>query len=550
MLALPGAVRAQNDEPLDCQMCHTDKATSLKASAHASLTCITCHAGIKVYPHPKSVPLPKCSDCHAKEAGEYEKSVHGQAAARGDQTAPTCAICHGDPHTLAKTHTWAFKKSIPKLCAMCHADIATQYGESIHGQGLARGSVDVPVCTTCHSAHLILAPTNPGSTVYPTHIRETCGQCHGNLQLARTYGLPANRLLTYDASFHGMASKEGSIVVANCASCHGIHLILPSSDPRSSINPKNLSETCGKCHPGAGKNFAIGPVHELPGAGNSIGSKAVGWVRLFYLIVIPLTIGLMFLHNLGDWLRKLARMRLRRAKQGAVVEPAGEGEIRMFGFERIQHILLLISFITLVWTGFALKYPDGWWAQIFLHWESQGRPVRGIGHRVAAVVFVAVAVIHLASLISSRRLRRHWKELWPRWSDVPQALQGFMFNLGLRRQAPKLPEHNYIQKAEYWAVVWGTIIMTITGVMLWAHNLVLEWLPRVFLDLATAIHLYEAILAGLAILVWHFYSVIFDPEVYPMDMSWLTGSGPIQRESDPPAPPDLPPAKEEPKAGK
>jgi cytochrome b subunit of formate dehydrogenase len=538
VLAFPGIARAQGGDPLDCQMCHTDKATSLKASVHASLACATCHAGIKVYPHPKSVPLPKCSDCHPKESGEYDKSVHGQAAASGNQAAPTCAICHGDAHTLTETHTWAFKKAIPDLCAMCHADIAKQYSESIHGQVLARGSVDVPVCTTCHSAHLILAPTNPGSTVYPTHIRETCGQCHGNLQLARTYGLPANRLLTYDASFHGLASKEGSIVVANCASCHGIHLILPSFDPRSSINARNLSETCGKCHPGAGQRFAIGPVHELPGTGSSIGEKAVGWVRLFYLIVIPLTIGLMFVHNLGDWLRKLAQMRLRKVEQSAdmAAPPTGEDETRMYCFERFQHLFLLSSFIVLVWTGFALKYPNGWWAQLFLAWESRGRPVRGLAHRAAAVLFMAVAGIHIVSLLKSRRLRRHWKELWPRWSDVPQALAGFMYNVGLRRGRPPLPEHNYIHKAEYWAVVWGTAIMTITGLMLWAHNRTMQWLPRVFMDLTTTVHLYEAILAALAILVWHFYFVIFDPDVYPMDTAWLTGKSPRRREAAPVSP--------------
>ena len=78
--------------------------------------------------------------------------------------------------------------------------------------------------------------------------------------------------------------------------------------------------------------------------------------------------------------------------------------------------------------------------------------------------------------------------------------------------------------------------MSITGLMLWAHNLVLAWLPMVFLQLAGTVHFYEAVLAALAILVWHLYSVIFDPEVYPMDPAWLTGRSVRRREGDPPEP--------------
>ncbi len=551
-LAFPRlGVAQQTAGQIACAACHSDKAQQLKSSAHASLACTTCHVGIKGFPHPKHVSLPKCAECHAKQESEWSKSVHGQAWAKGNKTAPTCQTCHGSAHTVPRTHTWTFKKSIPPLCGSCHAQVLQHYQESIHGQALARGVVDVPVCTTCHHAHLILAPGNPHSSVYPTHIPETCGQCHGNVRLSREYGLPTNRLLTYDASFHGMMSKEGSITVANCASCHGVHLILPSSDPRSSINPKNLPKTCGKCHPGAGTTFAIGPVHEMPGAGKGTVSKAIVWVRWFYLIIIPLTIGLMFLHNLGDWLHKLGRIRLHPPESPRLNPEAGnEGtQIRMYRFERIEHGLLLISFLVLAWTGFALKYPAAWWAQPLLMWESSGLPLRGIIHRIAAVVFMAVAGMHVVSLLRSERLRRHWRSLWPTVDDLRQAFQGLAYNLGLRAEPPLLPEHGYVEKIEYWAMVWGTAIMTLTGLMLWGHNLILRWLPKVFLDLASTIHFYEAVLAALAILVWHFYGVIFDPEVYPMDTAWLTGRSPRRRHAAPveqpkPADPTNPPKEE------
>jgi hypothetical protein len=65
--------------------------------------------------------------------------------------------------------------------------------------------------------------------------------------------------------------------------------------------------------------------------------------------------------------------------------------------------------------------------------------------------------------------------------------------------------------------------MAATGIMLWANNLMMSLLPKSWLDVATSIHLYEAVLATLSILVWHFYSVIFDPEVYPLETAFWTG---------------------------
>ena len=228
----------------------------------------------------------------------------------------------------------------------------------------------------------------------------------------------------------------------------------------------------------------------------------------------------MLLHNVGDWFRKLRRLRFRQ--KVAYHEHHGSSEIRMFPFERLLHILLLTSFMTLVWTGFALKYPDTWWASPLTHWESRW-PVRGTVHRVAAVIMLSVAGIHLVSIIVNKKLREHWLHLIPRYTDLPQAVHSLAYNIGLTSKRPKLPAYNFIEKAEYWAVVWGAVIMGATGIVLWANTYFLSIVPKVFLDVATAVHLYEAILAALAILVWHIYFVIFDPEVYPVETAWITG---------------------------
>ncbi|HEY2017148.1 MAG TPA: cytochrome b/b6 domain-containing protein, partial [Bryobacteraceae bacterium] len=355
--------------------------------------------------------------------------------------------------------------------------------------------------------------------VNAAHIRDTCGSCHGDVRLSRKFGLPSDRIVSFDSSFHGLAAKSGSETVANCASCHGVHNILPSSDPKSMINAKNLPKTCGQCHAGAGTRFAISQVHVAEGGSEP---AALRWVRQFYLLLIPVTIGLMLLHNGGDWLRKLLRLRFA-ARTSRTPVSAAHAEIRMLPFERVQHAVLVTSFLTLVWTGFALKYPDQAWARPLLLLEG-AHSIRSLIHRIAAVIFIAVSVTHLISLIVSRKLRNHWKEMLPNVNDPREALSNFGYNLGLGANPPGRSAHSYVEKAEYWAVVWGAVVMAASGLLLWANNLVLRLLPKTWLDVATSVHFYEAVLATLAIVVWHFYSVIFDPDVYPLNTAFLTGS--------------------------
>jgi cytochrome b subunit of formate dehydrogenase len=251
----------------------------------------------------------------------------------------------------------------------------------------------------------------------------------------------------------------------------------------------------------------------------------VRWVRWFYWAVIPLTIGFMFLHNFGDWLHKLRRLRFEKTVAAPETAEPSPPVLRTLPFERIEHAVLGVSFVILAWTGFALKYPDHWWASPALLWENS-HSVRGMIHRAASVVFMSAALAHILSLIISKPLRDHWRCLWPRFSDLHEATSNFAYNIGLRKQFPGRSSHSYVEKAEYWALVWGSLVMAGSGIPLWGNNFMLRWMPKVVLDIATSVHFYEAVLATLAILVWHFYFVVFDPDVYPMDTAWLTGKTP------------------------
>jgi len=448
----------------------------------------------------------------------YRLSVHGRAVEAGNDKAATCSDCHGS-HTIRPSRDpkspinhW----NVVHTCAQCHGDVAKTYVGSVHGKAVAESVAGAPVCTDCHGEHAILAPSEPGSLVNPARVSSvTCGRCHGDERLAARYNLPVDKVAAYQDSFHGLALRSGSQTVANCASCHGVHDILPASDPRSSVNPANLARTCGQCHPGAGTRFALGPIHIREGAATE--HPVVHLIRVFYLWIIPLTIAFMALHNGLDFVAKL----VRGTHHGA----SSEQVPRMNRHFRVAHALTVLSFPILVVTGFALKYPESWWAQPLVAWEGQAA-IRGTVHRVAAVVLVLSLLYHVLHLWRSPRDRAILRHMLPKVRDVQDLVGMLRYNAGLSKERPTFGKFSYAEKMEYLAFLWGTVVMAATGCLLWFNNVSLTFLPKWVSDAATVTHFYEAILASLAILVWHFYMVIFDPAVYPMDMSWLTGKVP------------------------
>ena len=190
--------------------------------------------------------------------------------------------------------------------------------------------------------------------------------------------------------------------------------------------------------------------------------------------------------------------------------------------ERVQHWTLAVTFLLLVITGFALKYPEAWWVRPFLGVEWQFN-LRGLLHRVAGTVFLALGVYHISYMLGTRRGRELRAAFRPRPQDLRDLVHNVSYNLGLRRQRPAFAHFTYMEKVEYLALIWGAVIMGVSGLMLWFEEVTLLLFPKWVLDLVTVIHLYEAWLASLAILVWHFYYVILNPDVYPLNTSMIDG---------------------------
>jgi cytochrome b subunit of formate dehydrogenase len=131
--------------------------------------------------------------------------------------------------------------------------------------------------------------------------------------------------------------------------------------------------------------------------------------------------------------------------------------------------------------------------------------------------------LHAVHLAVDRRARACIRAMVPRRGDLTELRERVRWFTGARADMPRSPAVGYIEKLEYLALAWGTAIMALSGFVLWFESWSLAHLPKWLLDVATVVHFYEALLATLAILVWHFYAVIFDPLVYPMDTAWLTG---------------------------
>jgi formate dehydrogenase gamma subunit len=560
---------------------------AFKASVHGSMfSCVDCHTDVKGIPHEAGLTKPKCITCHAGEQSLYDSGAHGKALAAGNTKAANCESCHGNIHEIlpssdpksrsakinipnmcGQCHSQAipgmsgrpalayqesvhgklvasgndkaavcsdchgnhdirrsndptspvYRANVPQTCAKCHTGEAGAFAQSIHGKVLAEGNTQAPVCTTCHGVHTIKAVKDDDSMVSPRNQGDiACAQCHNNVRMTAEFGIPGNRTSSYNASYHGMANAVGSKQTASCSSCHGTHNILPKSDPLSTVNPANLVKTCGQCHTGANANFAKGQIHLDPEAAAKadFGAKVNAWVHRLYVMLIISVIGFMVLHNLMIFLRKLSD----RRKHGGHVINGPRIVVRMTLSQRIQHCLLFVSFITLVITGLALKFPDA--ATKFLFVNEIGRSYI---HRAAGVLLIVVSLYHAVYLVTYREGRQMLIDMLPEIKDATDVVDVFAYYLGFSSRKPQFKRFNYAEKMEYWALVWGTFVMASTGLVIWFKTIATSAVPRWWIDVAITIHFYEAILATLAIIVWHFYQVILDPDTYPVNFAFLDG---------------------------
>jgi cytochrome b subunit of formate dehydrogenase len=444
----------------------------------------------------------------------YSTSVHGKLVAAGSKNAPTCVSCHGkhDIKNRVQDGSKISAINLPNTCENCHKEITEDYKKSIHWIAVRKGIRSAPSCNDCHSEHSMQAINTVNKRDEIRKIQDnTCLQCHQNMLLSQRYGMEGMNVKSYQDSYHGLASSQGDKKAAMCVDCHNVHKILPKDHAESSISKNNIQSTCKRCHPDANETFANSYSHTTQ---VSSAANIEWWVRTVYFWLIVIVIGGMFLHNLLILVHEL-RIRYKKSKN----------QIRIPRFTRnelIQHTLLLSSFIILAATGFQLKYPDSLYGEMMYSFGfNEG--VRQWVHRISAIVMLVLSFYHVGYLLATSRGRDVLRGMFPKFRDITQAINTVMYYMHLTKKHPAYDNYNYIEKAEYWALIWGTIVMGATGFVLWFPTMLGDWAPVWVIKVSEIVHFYEAILATLAIIVWHWFFVIFHPKEYPVSFTVIDG---------------------------
>ena len=192
--------------------------------------------------------------------------------------------------------------------------------------------------------------------------------------------------------------------------------------------------------------------------------------------------------------------------------------VRLNRSERTQHMIFMICFVVLAVTGFMLKVPEsavaqfGSLGQAVFHWRS-------LVHRVAGATLILVSTYHLFWLVFTAAGRRWLWDMLPRWKDARDLVENMLYHFNVRKEPPEYDRFNYKQKMEYGALIAGNTLMSISGLLLWWES---YW-DKFILDIAAIVHSREAVLACLAIIVWHMYEIHLKPHKSPIDKVWITG---------------------------
>ncbi|NGX17236.1 cytochrome b/b6 domain-containing protein [Wenzhouxiangella sp. XN24] len=521
-----------------CAQCHTVAERVVGRSIHADkVSCLDCHGEAHDIMRNDELTAPMspvgqvrvCGDCHSGLEGQegmidaFVDSVHGRGLLRsGLVNSPTCSTCHGGHQVFAVDHErspTSFENSA-EMCGDCHAYIYDEWlNVSAHGVAFKAGNTETATCTDCHASHAIGEPTIGGDRL---DIVNECGDCHGSF------------LNTYRGDFHGKATNLGLVVSATCSDCHSPHSTLGKDDPRSSIHPDNLQQTCGDCHGDVTPGFASFNPHVDPSDPTSN-----FYVYLIAMAMHALVIGVFGFFGIHAilWLQRgiVGHMRGEfighHSASGKYVRRFKDRDIKM-------HILIIVTFLLLAATGLPLKFSYAPWAQPLVDLFG-GVENTMLLHRLAAIGTFAYFVWHLGILVQRFFIKKEKGLFWGPNSMTPQLKDGkdivamfkYFLYMGPR---PAGDRWTYWEKFDYLAVFWGMMIIGGSGLMLWFPNFFTEILPLPgwVLNAAYVVHSEEALLATGFIFVFHFFHTHLRPESFPLDPVIFTGAQPIERFKD------------------
>jgi len=582
-VSMPAKLSAAEKSAL-CESCHAAVAKDLSASAHGHAgqaagkrpNCLSCH-GDDLHAVTPRAQLEKsrldfaCKKCHPDTAAKLAASVHGNANARFTKESG-CLACHGGVAHKVLPLAKLDRRQQERACKNCHASLSQTLQNSVHDRP-DKVAGDHPTCIFCHGG-------NPHDLAPPKHLSPQqraglCGQCHSDKARMARYGLTTAAFDSYKQTFHGKALlRFGKTNVANCTDCHGLHGVLAPSDPNAPTNPRHVAATCAKCHKDAKLNFALSGANHLrmhidrspllkledtlfrllvfgsmmflmgmvlldlhrkvfhrdsaPECGRVIAVLiAVSFFALIGGIVLAY-LGVGFASWL--WLAAIILMTIAVAvyQHNRRGKPRHQEKVypRLSRVLRLQHILLASSFTVLVLTGFPLRFADVGWThyimQVFGGFDSAR-----IIHRVAGVVMLANWGFHMVYLLYRWKQEKFSFASWtmfPSIKDVTDLFDTISYGLGIRKDPPQFDRFQFREKFDYFADMWGTFVMGLSGLILWFPTIIGNHLPDLAFAASYIAHSYEGLLAMMAIIVWHFYNAHFNPDMFPMNPTWFTGN--------------------------
>ncbi|HKQ47211.1 MAG TPA: cytochrome b/b6 domain-containing protein [Phycisphaerae bacterium] len=578
VLAITSAARG--DDPDNCLLCHQYRGLSrLDESTgrahlffvdpqysishrgpHARLACTACHEReeVSVVPHKPVTRVDCARQCHLGSPTGIERrfshdnippvltnSAHSLdllkklTFSQGPLLEPeqsACLYCHDEPlfrdPAAAIPRFRDFAGRVFERCDTCHADkIAADieyYVQHIASRFQpARSTMELSqVCAVCHSDPAVLAE-------FKLH----------------------NSVASYVRSFHGKAALLGDPSTADCLSCHvragqNAHQMLAPDHPDSAVNAAHIANSCRStlCHPGSDPKIAETAVHlDLPTAQGTLEYA----LALTFVVLTVLTFGPSCLLVLLDLFQVVVgravhgEARLHYLARRVLLDPRGKQRLtRLSVSQRVQHWVLTLLFVTLVLTGFPMKFADQAWAGIVVRFFGGLGVARVIHHwsGIALVVgFMAHLFVALASFVRSAKefggpnggadYKRAWLSL-PMWispDDVRKTFQLLGYMLFLRKDRPNFGRFSPAEKFEYLGVFWGTMLLGITGLLLWGEQISSHFLSGRAFNLATIAHTYEAFLAVIHVGILHIYNVIFAPKVFPLSTATLDGRTPMAK---------------------
>ncbi len=593
--APPAPARTQG--PGDCERCHGSREFLLRAASdrnigaglvvtraalsggpHAAVACVACHTGVQEFPHdPARARTVLCARCHAAQDSLWLRGVHGPHGP-SDSVRATCSACHGG-HDIARSGflpTAAGRAAMRQACTRCHQEQVRSSRRDVHADSVA--------CTRCHGAHdMRPVPDDATRRVDVTlaractacHAKEgaaywsdvhgrtavrqasgaepigadtaaTCVSCHGEHGI-RHANDPAWRFAVADActrcherygatyrdSYHGQASKVGSLRAAECADCHNAHGVLPASDSSSSVSIANRMTTCRRCHSTARGGFAGYRPHANPRSRAQ--NPLLFYVWLFMNVALFGTMLVWGTHTLL-WYRRTNIERRRRPSAHAPPGQPLDAALRGGGpyvwrfnvIFRIVHAMVVITFFLLVITGLPLRFSCTVWASSLMA-ALGGAHRAGLIHRAAGAfvfgyfgLYAGYVTLRLWKSRDRRRMLIGKDSIVFRTQDVRDAWQMVQWFFG-RGPQPRFGRYSYMEKFDYFAELWGVGAIGFTGLMLWQPVFFARFFPGILFNLAIIIHSYEAMIATAFIFIVHFFNVHLRPDKWPLDAVMATG---------------------------